>query len=154
MGIKKIMARAADAAGNVVAKASSLSSAQCEALERQREQYLTEMPAMDNAVATELTSRLIAAAGVEIFDAYLPQISEMYVPVDSEAEYGSAFKPEQNARFFNITKWVVDATENSLEKLVNVYGALAGEPCNIALVFHRCMSDVQTYLAIASKMLV
>lgn len=150
MGIKKTMARAADAAGNVVAKASSLSSAQCEALERQREQYLTEMPAMDNAVATELTSRLIAAAGVEIFDAYLPQISEMYVPVDSEAEYGSAFKPEQNARFFNITKWVVDATENSLEKLVNVYGALAGEPCNIALVFHRCMSDVQTYLAVVS----
>ncbi len=150
MGIKKFMTHAANAAGNVVAKASSLSSAQCEELERQRDQYLTEMPAMDDAVATELTSRLIAAAGVEIFDAYLPQISEMYVPVDSEAEYGSAFKSEQNARFFNITKWVVDATENSLEKLVNVYGALAGEPCNIALVFHRCMSDVQTYLAVVS----
>ena len=150
MGIKKIMARAADTAGNVVAKASSLSPAQCEALERQRERYLTEMPAMDDAVATELTSRLIAAAGVEIFDAYLPQISEMYVPVDSEVEYGSTFKSEQNARFFNITKWVVDATENSLEKLVNVYGALAGESCNIALVFHRRMHDVQTYLAVVS----
>lgn len=150
MGIKRFMANAANTAGNVVAKASSLSSEQCEELERQRDQYLTEMPAMDDPAATELTNRLIAAAGVEIFDAYLPQIGEMYIPVDATAEYDSTFKAEQNARFFNISKWVVDTTENSLEKLVNVYGALAGEPCNIALVFHRRMRDVQTYLAVVN----
>lgn len=150
MGIKKVVTRAANSAGNVVAKASSLSSAQCEELGRQREQYLTEMPAMDDSVATELTNRLIAAAGVEIFDAYLPQMGAMYVPVDSSVEYGASFKNEQNIRYFNITKWVVDATENSLEKLVNVYGVLAGEACNIALVFHRRMHDVQTYLAVVN----
>lgn len=150
MGIKKFIASAVNTAGNVVAKASSLSSAQCEELERQRDQYLTEMPAMDDPTATELTNRLIAAAGVEIFDAYLPQMGKMYIPVDPAAEYDSPFKTEQNARFFNITKWVIDTTENSLEKLVNVYGALAGEPCNIALVFHRRMRDVQTYLAVVN----
>lgn len=150
MGIKKMISGAANAAGNAVAKASSLSSEQCEELERQREKCLTEMPSGDDELATELTNRLIAAAGVEIFDAYLPQMSEIYIPVDVAGARGDSFKAEQNIRFFNITKWVVDAAENSLEKLVNVYGALAGERCNIALVFQRRLHDVQAYLAVVN----
>lgn len=48
----------------------------------------------------------------------------------------------------NVTKWIVDPKEDSLEKLVNVYDVLADEDCNIALVFNRTSSTTNVYLAV------
>lgn len=53
-------------------------------------------------------------------------------------------------RYFNITKWVTDTKENSLEKLVNVYAVLSNETCNIALIFHRSVQQTQVYLAVTN----
>ena len=66
-------------------------------------------------------------------------ISEVYVPIDSKVEYGGEFNSNFNIRYINITKWVTDKNENSLEKLVNVYEVLSNENCNIALIFNRKM---------------
>lgn len=149
MGIKSIAQKAAGKAGNAVAKLSSLSPEQLREVDERRQRYLSEMPSADDATAVELTSRLIAAAGVEIYNAYLPQIAGMYVPVEANAEYGgSAFDARYNARFLNVTKWVSDPEENSLEKLVNVYEVLSSETCNIALVFHRGREKTDVYLAV------
>ena len=149
MGIKSIAKRAAGKAGNAVAKLSSLSPEQLREVDELRQRYLSEMPSADDATAVELTSRLIAAAGVEIYNAYLPQIAGMYVPVEADAEYeGASFNARYNARFLNVTKWVSDPDENSLEKLVNVYEVLSSEECNIALVFHRGRNKTEVYLAV------
>lgn len=149
MGIKSIAKRAAGKAGNAVAKLSALSPEQLREVDDRRQRYLSEMPSADDATAVELTSRLIAAAGVEIYNAYLPQIAGMYVPVVADAEYdGAAFDARYNARFLNVTKWVSDPEENSLEKLVNVYEVLSSEECNIALVFHRGRRKTDVYLAV------
>lgn len=149
MGIKSIAQKAAGKAGKAVAKLSSLSSEQLREVNERRQRYLSEMPSADDATAVELTSRLIAAAGVEIYNAYLPQIAGMYVPVEADAEYGgSAFDARYNVRFHNVTKWVSDPEENSLEKLVNVYEVLSSETCNIALVFHRDREKTDVYLAV------
>ena len=149
MGIKSIAQKAAGKAGNAVAKLSSLSPEQLREVDERRQRYLNEMPSADDTTAVELTSRLIAAAGVEIYNAYLPQIAGMYVPVEANAEYGgSAFDARYNARFLNVTKWVSDPEENSLEKLVNVYEVLSSETCNIALVFHRGREKTDVYLAV------
>ena len=149
MGIKSIAKRAAGKAGNAVAKLSTLSPEQLREVDARRQRYLSEMPPADDATAVELTSRLIAAAGVEIYSAYLPQIAGMYVPVQADAEYeGSSFNARYNARFLNVTKWVSDPDENGLEKLVNVYEVLSSEECNIALVFHRGRSKTDVYLAV------
>lgn len=149
MGIKSIAKRAAGKAGNAVAKLSSLSPEQLREVDELRQRYLSEMPSADDATAVELTSRLIAAAGVEIYNAYLPQIAGMYVPVEADAEYeGASFNARYNARFLNVTKWVSDPDENSLEKLVNVYEVLSSEECNIALVFHRSRNKTEVYLAV------
>ncbi|SEH39387.1 MULTISPECIES: helicase HerA domain-containing protein [Atopobiaceae] len=149
MGIKSIAKRAAGKAGNAVAKLSALSPEQLREVDERRQRYLSEMPSADDATAVELTSRLIAAAGVEIYNAYLPQIAGMYVPVEADAEYeGASFNARYNVRFLNVTKWVSDPEENSLEKLVNVYEVLSSEECNIALVFHRGRRKTDVYLAV------
>lgn len=149
MGIKSIAKKAAEKAGNAVSRLSSLSPEQLSEVDERRKRYLSEMPSADDATATELTNRLIAAAGVEIYNAYLPQIASMYVPVQAGAEYGGdEFLARYNIRFLNVTKWVSDPEENSLEKLVNVYDVLSSEECNIALVFHRSHSGTDVYLAV------
>ena len=150
MGIKSIVKKAAGKAGNAVAKLSSLSPEQLEEIEGKRAAYLVEMPSGNDPMAVELTSRLIAAAGIEIYSAYLPQISRVYVPVEADAEYAGPFDPASNIRFFNITKWVVDSEEDSLEKLVNVYDVVSTERCNIALVFHRTRHGTEVYLAVVN----
>lgn len=148
MGIKNLVKKAAGKAGNAVSKLSSLSPDQLEKIEDAREKYLGAMPSADDPAASELTSRLIAAAGVEIYSAYLPQIDKVYVPAESTTEYGRSFDTAHNERFINITKWVSDPEENSLEKLVNVYDVLSNERCNIALVFHRTRDTAQVYLGV------
>ncbi len=148
MGIKNAIMRAADKAGNAVSKVSALSSAQLEEIDEKREAYLAEKPAPDDEAAVELTNRLLATAAVEIHNAYLPQLRDVYWPVDPPVEYPDGFDAQHNIRFMNITKWIVDPDEDSLEKLVNVYDVLADDDCNIALVFNRTCTTTNVYLAV------
>ena len=151
MGIKNAMVRMADKAGNAVAKVSALSSAQLDEIERKREAYLSEKPDPSDPQAIELTNRLLATAGVEIHGAYLPQLRDVYCPVEASVEYPDSFDALHNIRHMNITKWIVDPKEDSLEKLINVYDVLADEDCNIALVFNRTSSTTNVYLAVRDQ---
>lgn len=105
---------------------------------------------MTGAETEELTNRLLAANAVEIYNAYLPQIEDLYIPVEKETEYGEDFRSSNNIRYINITKWVIDKKENSLEKLVNVYEVLSNDACNISLVFHRKVIKTDVYLAVTN----
>ncbi|MBP2619877.1 helicase HerA domain-containing protein [Streptococcus panodentis] len=145
MGIKKLINRAGAKAADKIAKLSALSPEQLKAVEEQKEKYLADQPDISDE---ELTSRLLASCGVEIFNSYLEQIKELYIPLENAAEFDDVFNPSYNIRYFNITKWVTDKKENSLEKLVNVYEVLSNEHCNIGLVFHRTENDTQVYLAV------
>ena len=147
MGIKNLINKAGAKVADKVAKLSALSPEQLEAVEKQKERYLADQP---NVSDEELTNRLLASCGVEVFNSYLDQIKELYVPLESTAEYEDKFHPSYNIRFFNITKWVTDKKENSLEKLVNVYEVLSNERCNIALVFHRTSTNTKVYLAVVN----
>lgn len=150
MGIKNVVKRVGDKAGNRVAKLAALSSGQVEEIQLQREKYLLEKPDPSDELAIDTTWRMMAADSIEIYHAYLPQIKELYLPVKKEAEYDKPFSVEHNIRYFNITKWVQDKKENSLEKLVNVYAVLANEECNIALVFNRTKNQTNVYLAVVN----
>lgn len=150
MGVKNIVKKVGEKAGNKVAKLSSLSPDQVESVQLQRENYLLEKPDPNDEVARTCTERLMAASSVEIFNAFLPQIKELYLPVNKDAEYEAKFDAEHNIRYFNITKWVTDKKENSLEKLVNVYAVLSNEDCNIALVFNRMQKNTNVYLAVVN----
>lgn len=152
MGIKSMLSRVGQGAGNKIAKLATLSPEQLQEVEKNREEYLSEMPNLNDSVAEELTRRLLAASGVELFNAYLPQLTELYVPLENGAEFegGNFFRPEYNIGYFNITKWVTDKNENNLEKLVNVYEVLSNAECNIALVFRRRCETTEVYLAVTN----
>ena len=108
MGIKNLVAKAGSKAADKVAKLSALSPEQLAQIQKQREDYLSEMPSADDSAAEEMTARYLAAASIEIYNAYLPQISRLYTPVENSVEYeGKNFNPGYNIRYFNITKWVI-----------------------------------------------
>ena len=150
MGITTLIARGAQKGADKIAKLSSLSPGQLESVQKQRDAYLLEKPDPNDSESIELTGRLLASASTEIFNAYLPQISKIYVPIDKNAEYEKGFKTDSNIRYINITKWVVDSEENSLEKLINVYEVLSNEECNIGLIFHRSNLKTEVYLSVSN----
>lgn len=150
MGIKNMIKKAGGKAADAVAKLSALSPEQLRDMEERRQAYLSQAPSVDDEAAEELTRRLLSASSIEIYNEYLQHIHDMYVPVKKDTEYDSRFSPAHNIRFFNITKWVTDRKENSLEKLVNVYQVLSNEECNIALVFHRSCEKTDVYLAVVN----
>ncbi|WP_295094423.1 DUF87 domain-containing protein, partial [Ruminococcus sp.] len=161
MGVKNWLSKKAQKASDKIAKLSALSPEQLDQIEKNKDRYYALLKEADPAGAVDLTEKLIAASAVEIFNAYLPQLSELYVPVkkeivaketDNDIEYAEeVFNPNYNIRYFNITKWVTDKEENSLEKLINVYGVLSNEDCNIALIFHRNCDNTQVFLAVTNN---
>ncbi|EMC13375.1 DUF87 domain-containing protein [Streptococcus mutans] len=150
MGIKNVIRKVAGKGADTVVKLSALSPEQLEQVQAKREEFLSDFPNMTGAETEELTNRLLAANAVEIYNAYLPQIEDLYIPVEKETEYGEDFRSSNNIRYINITKWVIDKKENSLEKLVNVYEVLSNDACNISLVFHRKVIKTDVYLAITN----
>ena len=150
MGVKNILKKLENDAGNKIAKLSSLSPEQLERIQKKREEFLSEMPNPDDASSRELTERLIAAGSIEIYNSYLPQLKDLYLPMEVDAELKKPFDADFNVRYFNITKWVTDKKENSIEKLVNVYEVLSNEECNIALVFHRNKKKTDVFLAVTN----
>ena len=150
MGIKNFINRIGGKAADKVAKLSALSPEQLKDIEEKKQNYLREMPDMDDIGAELYTNKLLAACGIEIYNAYLPRIDDLYLPLVNEIEYDGEFRSAYNIRYFNITKWVSDKKENSLEKLVNVYEVLSNEECNIALIFHRGCNKTDVYLAVVN----
>ena len=105
MGIKSVVKKAGAKAANTVNRLSALSPEQLAHVEEQRVAYLSQMPDPSDTAAEELTNRLLAICGVEIFNAYLPQLKELYVPIKREIEYdGEPLDVARNIRYFNITK--------------------------------------------------
>ena len=150
MGIKNFLVRKSMKAADTISKLSTLSRDELEKVEYRKSVYLSQMPSSDDEAAEELTRRLLAAESIEIYNEYLRHLKDYYVPLQRDIEYDGEFRTPYNIRYFNITKWVNDKRENSLEKLVNVYEVLSNEECNIALVFHRSMDATSVYLAVTN----
>ncbi len=151
MGIKTLVKKAGEKAADKINKLSALSPEQLEYVDQLREAYMNEKPAPGDTSAETMTNKLLAVCGVEIFNAYLPQLKNLYVPIKKEVEYnGEAMDAAHNIRYFNITKWVSSKGENSLEQLINVYQVLSNEECNIALIFDRRMRGTDVYLAVVN----
>lgn len=150
MSAKGLLSRAGGKVADGISKLSSLSPEQLQKVQQQRDAYLSQMPDPTDSSAEKLTERLLAANSIEIYKSYLTQLKELYVPIEREFEYGTSFDTARNIRFFNITKWVTDKNENSIEKLINVYQVLSNDKCNISLVFHRTYESTHVYLAVTN----
>lgn len=145
-GAGKVGSKIANKGGNIVAKASGLSSAQLEKIEEKRNAYLTEKPETD----PEIISRLLGSYAIEAYEAYLPQLSELYRPMFiGEADDERSL--DNRIRYFEVTKWVTDPTEDNIDKLTNMYHVLSEENCNIALIFNRRVSGTTVYFAVVNN---
>lgn len=145
-GAGKIAGKIANKGGNIVAKASGLSSAQLEKIEEKRNAYLMEKPETD----PESIKRLLGSYAIEAYEAYLPQLSELYKPMFiGEADDERSL--DNRIRYFEVTKWVTDPTEDNLDKLTNMYHVLSEESCNIALIFNRRVSGTTVYFAVVNN---
>lgn len=108
MGLKNFVRKVGNKAGDKVAQLSSLSPTQIEDIQLLREEYMLEMPNPNDHTARVETERFMAASSIEIFNSYLSQIKSLYLPIDSDAEFGKEFDAGHNIRYINITKWVTD----------------------------------------------
>ena len=151
MGVRTMIKKVGAKTSNKIAQLATLSEDQVNAVQEQRKNYFLEMPdPQKDPAAINMTEKLLAANSIEIYHAYLSQLKELYLPVKKECEFDTEFNSYKNIRYFNITRWVTDKSENSLEKLVNVYQVLSDEECNIALVFNRTQKNTEVYLAVTS----
>lgn len=151
MGIKQIIQKTADGAAGAVSNLAVLSQEELTKVEQKRSDYFSQLPDPSDQTAKALTERFLSAIGVEIYQSYLSQLKDLYLPLNKTVELGGRqFDADGNIRFINITRWVVDKDEDSLEKLVNVYAVLSDEAVNISLVFHRTQETTQVYLAVTN----
>ncbi len=144
--VGKTLVKVADKGGNLIAKASGLTSAQLEKIEKLRESYLSEKPEFDD----EGIKRLLGTYSIEAYEAYLPLISSLYHPMAPNRE-NDKVAIDNRIRYFEVTKWVSDPTEDNVDKLTNMYQVLSEEDCNIALIYHRNKKRCKAYFAVVNN---
>ncbi len=138
---------AAKKVGDGIASLSSLSPKQLREIDEKRTAYLSETPDMNGDEIQGVIQKNLGAIGIEVYQAYLNQLKELYLPIYSVPE---GFDTDNRIRFFDITKWVTDFEEQSIDKLVNVYHVLSDENCNIALIYHRTKDECKITLGIVN----
>ena len=106
--------------------------------EKQR-QYLS--------INTAGLDKRLGQLGIEIYMSYLPMISKIYEPIKNCEDN---YYPENGIVYFDITKWVRDPEEKSIDKLVNMYETLSDQDCTIALMYERDKDECKVTLAIAN----
>ena len=120
-------------AEDAVVSVSALRPEQLEQIEKERQKYLEGSEEKDQD-GRETVRRCIQAINVEITQTYLELLSTGYCPVVWE---NGDFIPENRIYYFDITKWVVDTSEKSMDKLISLYQVLSQERCTIALIYNR-----------------
>ena len=146
--IKTTVYKAAGKATDGIAGASQLSLNQIESIEKKKKEYYSQKPNPNSDESKILIEQCLGSLGVEVYHAYLSELNTIYDPIQTLPE-----KYDDNNRiaFFDITKWVFDLDENSLDKLVNVYNVLSKEKCNLALIFHRTCMDCKISLGVVNN---
>lgn len=151
--IKRIKTKIADSLTQVkddvddkVAEEAELSQKQIENICKKKEEYY-KLPNPKSKKSLNKTERILGSIAVEVHQAYLEKIQELYTPL---SEFQS-FDSDKRIAFFDITKWVFDTEENYIDKLVNVYHVLSRDKCNIALIFNRTVKKCQVRLAVMNS---
>lgn len=115
-------------------------------LEEARKRYFQD-ECLNSEQSLKKSEKILGALGVELYQTYLPYVSDAYRPV---YEMNSSFNELNRIVYFDITRWVNDTEEKNIDKLVNVYQVLANETCNIALIYDRKVSGCKVSMAIAN----
>ena len=102
---------------------------------------------MGSDAVAGIISKNLGAVGIEVYQAYLKQLKNVYRPVNTAI---GNFDEFNRIRYCDISKWVTDSEEKSLDRLVNVYQVLSEEDCNIALIYHRTREKCKVILGVVN----
>lgn len=133
-------------AADGVTTLSQLSPKQVEEVENRRQKYLEGQVEGEKKAEAQI-ARCLQSIAIEVTQTYLPQLDQIYWPVLWEKE---AFISQNRIRYFDVTKWVVDSNEKSLDKLTNLYQVLSKENCTIALIYTRRTDGCIVTLAVTN----
>lgn len=128
-------------------KGAALSPSDAKYIADRRDKYFEELSEKVGEDALEKVDFHLGEAAIEIHQAYLPRLKNLYLPLDVISD---GYNDSYRIRYFDITKWVFDAEEKNIEKLINVYESLDKEECNIALIYHRGVSSCKVTLAVVN----
>lgn len=142
--VRETTHKVVEAGKQETAKNGVPTSVQLKMLDSKRKEYLNRLQGDDGE--SEIKWHL-ACIESEVFNSYLPQIKELYTPlaVDELANI------ENRIAKIDITKWVLDPAEDSIEKLCSVYQVLSGEDCSVALIYHRDETQCRVQLAVCNN---
>ncbi|MCM1500849.1 MAG: hypothetical protein NC124_20520, partial [Clostridium sp.] len=126
-------------------KNSRIGDEQENEMEQKKAQCLQSMAETENE---KKIVEIMNSYAMEIYQMYLPEISKKYKPI---AEDKNNSQEENRIRYFDITKWVTDAKEKNIDKLVNVYQTLMGQKSNIALIYNRTTTETKVKIAISNE---
>lgn len=145
--IKETAKKVVDGVNNGISVASELSPKQIASLDEKRQAYLTEFADKTGAEASEQVKRNMSAIAIEVYQSYLRSLKKVYRPIDI---IPGEFNDNWRIRYLCVDRWVIDAEEKNLDKLVNVYESLSGEDCNIALIVHRGVTKCEITIGIVN----
>lgn len=115
--LKQKMTIAATKVADGIAVASQLSPQQIADIEDKRQKYLAQKPNMTDDQAEKIIRSNLGAIGIEVYQDYLAQLKDFYLPVNLAAVN---FDPLNRIRYCDITKWVNSSDEQYIDKLVSV----------------------------------
>ena len=93
--------------------------------------------------------KLIGSVAIESFNAYIPQIQELYdiVPIKNASKYPF----DKRILSFDITHWIYEKGSDLYSRLANVYNSIRWCDCNIALIYSRYVDSCRLTMAITNK---
>lgn len=143
---KAVAQKVAEMAADGVTMLSQLSPKQVEEREAYRRAYLKGESESEKK-EKDTIARCLQSIAIEITQTYLTRLNTLYLPVAWKKD---SFIPKNRIRYFDVTKWVVDSSEKSLDKLTNLYQVLSKENCTIALIYTRRTDGCTVTLAVTN----
>lgn len=146
-GIEKKVPELENEINNKISEMSDLSLQHIAQIEEKKKEYFDETNIMESDDTFNLIQRQLGVVGIEVYQAYLSELSNIYTPISTISEN---FSHDNRIAYFDITRWVLNADENYIDKLINVYHVLSGEDCNIALIFDRTCYSCTVTMAVVN----
>lgn len=138
-------------AGRLYLKSADLTNPQLKSLDDKKKKFLDmHKDCMDKSIPEEEMKicRNLSCIESEVFHSYLPHLESAYEPLYIVNEFSPKL---ERISSFDITKWVIDHTEDSIEKLCSVYQVLSDEECSIALIYERNQAACHVKLAVSNN---
>lgn len=116
-------------------------------LEEKKKQYWDKDQAQEKKDENTVKN-LIHSSTTYFSHSYLSRLSDEYHTIEMDNAILDSKK--DRIRLFEITRWVKDAEENSIDKLANFYQTFSKTSCGVSLIIHRTEEGCKFFFAVSN----